>query len=89
MVRLRLKRMGRRHRPFYRLNAIDKRAPRDGEIIEQLGWYNPLDKDEAKQFECKEDRVRYWLSVGAQPSETVANLLKKHGIDAKSGTPAS
>ena len=80
MVRLRLKRFGRRHRPFYRLNAIDQRSPRDGTAIEELGYYDPLNKDEAKQFFCKEDRVRYWLGTGAQPSDTVANLLRKAGV---------
>ncbi len=85
MVRLRLKRMGRTHRPYYRLNAMDQRTKRDGKSIEQLGHFDPLERDEAKQFDCKEDRVRYWLSVGAQPSETVAALLKKAGIEA---TPA-
>lgn len=92
MVKLRFKRFGRTHHPFYRLNAIDQRSPRDGKAIEQLGHYDPMNKDEAKQFTFKEDRVRYWLSVGAQPSETVANLLKKAGIDPTPGAknePAS
>ncbi|MEM9883769.1 MAG: 30S ribosomal protein S16 [Planctomycetota bacterium] len=80
MVRLRLKRFGRTHRPFYRLNAIDKRSPRDGKPIEQLGHYDPCHKDEARQVNLQEDRVRYWLGVGAQPSETVRDLLIKAGI---------
>lgn len=78
MVVLRLKRMGRIHRPFYRLGAMDKRSPRDGRVIEELGWYDPIAKD--NQINFKEERVKHWLSVGAQPSETVANLLKKSGI---------
>ena len=82
MVRLRFKRMGRTHRPYYRLNAVDQRTKRDGKSIEQLGHYDPLAPDEAKQFDCNEERVRYWLNVGAQPSETVAALLKKNGITA-------
>ena len=79
-VRLRLKRMGRRHRSFFRLNAIDSRAPRDGKVLERLGWYDPANRDPDKQVDLKIDRIRYWLSVGAQPSETVADLLKCHGV---------
>lgn len=92
MVRLRLKRFGRTHRPFYRLNAIDQRSPRDGKPIEQLGHFDPCEKDDSKQVTLKEDRIRYWLSVGAQPSETVADILSKAGIlDKKTGkaTPAT
>ncbi len=80
MVRLRLKRFGRTHEPAYRLTAIDKRAPRDGRAIEELGWYHPCAKDEDKQLHLNADRVRYWLSVGAQPSDTVRGLLKRAGI---------
>ncbi|MEM6393951.1 MAG: 30S ribosomal protein S16 [Planctomycetota bacterium] len=80
MVRLRFKRFGRTHRPFYRLCAMDKRSPRDGQAIEELGTYDPLEKDDAKAVNFKDERVKYWLSVGAQPSETVAALLKKHGV---------
>ena len=81
-VKLRLKRTGRRHLPCYRLNAIDSRAPRDGRAIEELGLYDPLQKDPEKQINFKRERIEYWLSVGAQPSETVANLLEKVGIAA-------
>ncbi len=84
MVDLRLKRMGRRHRPFYRINAMDKRSPRDGRVIEQLGWYDPIAPDD-RQLSVKVDRVDYWLSVGAQPSRTVATLLKLVGCDPKPG----
>lgn len=80
MVRLRLKRFGRTHQPFYRLNAIDQRSPRDGKPIEQLGFYDPCLKDESKQVVFKADRIRYWLGVGAQPSDTVRDLLVKQGI---------
>lgn len=80
MVRLRLTRMGRTHRPFYRLNAVEKRTQRDGKIIENLGWYDPVARDESKQVQLKTDRIKHWLSVGAQPSETVADLLAKHNI---------
>ena len=79
-VKLRLKRTGRRHLPCYRLNAVDSRAPRDGRVIEELGLYDPLQKDPDKQINFKRERIEYWLSVGAQPSETVANLLEKVGI---------
>jgi small subunit ribosomal protein S16 len=72
--------MGRTHRPFYRLNAIEKRNQRDGKIIENLGWYDPCANDETKQVSLDEDRIRHWLSVGAQPSETVMDLLGKAGI---------
>ncbi len=79
-VKLRLKRTGRRHLPCYRLNAIDSRAPRDGKVIEELGLYDPLQKEPENQISLKRERIKYWLSVGAQTSETVANLLEKAGI---------
>ena len=86
MVRLRLKRFGRTHKPFYRLNAIDQRSPRDGKPIEELGWFDPTEKDQDKQMVLKADRIRYWLSVGASPSDTVRDLLSKQGIlDKKTG----
>jgi len=80
MVRIRLKRMGRRHRPFYRINAVEKKTQRDGKIIEQLGWYNPLEKDESKSLELKTDRIKHWLSVGAQPSDTVMDIFARNGL---------
>ena len=80
MVRIRLKRMGRRNRPFYRINAMDKRAPRDGRILENLGWYDPIAKDVDKQIFVKNDRIEHWLSVGAQPSDTVKDILVKVGL---------
>ena len=83
MVVLRLKRMGRRHRPFYRVNAMDKRAPRDGRVIEELGWFDPVKGDD--EYSRKNDRIEYWLSVGAQPSDTVRTLLKRAGIDPTPG----
>lgn len=85
MVKLRLKRFGRRHGPRYRLNAMDSRSPRDGRVIEELGWYDPTAKDESKQLEFKVDRIRYWLSVGAQPSETVRSLLRRIEVDPTPG----
>ena len=72
--------MGRRHRPFYRINVIDSRTPRDGRIVENLGHYDPIEKDQAKQLVLKLDRVKYWLEKGAIPSDTVAEILSKQGI---------
>jgi small subunit ribosomal protein S16 len=82
-VKLRLKRLGRSHGAFFRLNAIDSRSPRDGRVIEELGFYDPRNKDQAKQFVAKLDRCKYWLDHGAVPSETVSSLLKKNGLDHK------
>ena len=79
-VKLRLKRFGRRHRSFFRLNAIDSRSPRDGRVIEQLGWYDPNAKESDSQVSFQRERIEYWLGVGAQPSETVRGLLVKNGI---------
>src|SRR3954463_15348636 len=83
-VKLRLKRMGRSNAAFFRINAIDSRAPRDGRVIEELGYYDPRNKDQTKQFVAKLDRCRYWLDHGAVPSETVSSLLKKNGLEHKS-----
>ena len=84
MVVLRLKRMGRRHRPFYRVNAMDKRSPRDGRVIEALGWFDPV-APEDKQLNLNVERIDYWLSVGAQPSDTVRSLLRRAGVDPTPG----
>ncbi len=92
MVRLRLKRFGRRHTPRYRLNAMDSRSPRNGRVIEELGWFDPTLADQSRQINFDADRIRYWLSVGAQPSETVTGLLKRIGVDPTPGqkfTPAA
>jgi len=77
-VRIRLTRMGRRNRPFYRVVIADSRSRRDGRFIEQIGTYDPIKQD--KNFAVKEDRIFYWLKVGAQPSDTVKRLLSKEGI---------
>ena len=82
-VKLRLKRMGRTNRAYYRLSAIDSRSPRDGRVIEELGHYDPIEKDQSKQFVANLDRCRHWLDVGATPSETVSGLLKKSGLEHK------
>ncbi len=75
--------MGRKNRPSYRIVAADSRSPRDGKVIEILGHYDPVEKEPEKQVELKADRVQYWLSVGAKASETVAQLLEKRGIAAR------
>ena len=82
-VKLRFKRMGRSNAAFFRLSAIDSRSPRDGRVIEELGHYNPREKEQAKQFVAKLDRCKHWLDVGAIPSHTVSSLLKKAGIEHK------
>ena len=83
MVKLRLKRFGRKNRPVYRLNAMDTRVPCNGRSIEELGSFDPLEKDATKQTNFNMERVNYWLSMGAQPSETVAGLLRRQGIVVK------
>lgn len=80
MVRIRLSRIGRHKRPFYRIHAIDQRDARDGKFIENLGWYNPIEQDETKRVSIKGERVKHWLSVGAQPSDTCNDLFAKHGL---------
>lgn len=75
MVKLRLRRFGNRNRPVYRVVVADQRSPRDGKIIEEIGTYNPLHKD--NNFRLDLARVDYWLGVGAQPSDTVASFIKK------------
>ena len=80
MVRIRLKRTGRRNRPFYRISVADARAPRDGRTVEDLGTYDPRAQDEAQKCQVNTERARYWLSVGARPSEAVEALLRKKGV---------
>ena len=67
--------MGRRNRPFFRINAIEKRTKRDGKIIEKLGWYDPIEKNPEKAMKLDIERIKYWLSVGAQPSDTMNDIL--------------
>ena len=80
-VRIRMKRMGRTHRPFYRICAVDRRAPRDGRVLEELGTYDTSIADTDARAVLKTDRIDYWLGVGAQPSEKVAVLIKKYGTE--------
>ena len=77
-VRIRMKQMGRKHRHYYRIVAIDGRQPRDGRIIEELGSYDPMVKNTDDRVRLNPARIKYWLSVGAQPSEKVAIFLKKY-----------
>jgi small subunit ribosomal protein S16 len=75
-VRIRLQRFGSKKRPYYRIVSADGRAKRDGRYLEQVGTYNPMLKPHHVTF--KEERMAYWLSVGAQPSDTVASLYRKY-----------
>lgn len=85
-VRIRLKRVGRRHRAAFRLAAVDKRKARDSKVIEELGMYDPHGVTEEQRVRLKVERIEYWLSVGAQPSDTVRRMLKKNGIGKGSGS---
>ena len=78
-VKMRLKRMGQKKAPFYRIVVADSRAPRDGKFIEEIGTYDPSSEPSAVTF--KEDLAKKWLANGAQPTEVVAKLLKKAGIE--------
>ncbi|QWC55833.1 30S ribosomal protein S16 [Erythrobacter sp. 3-20A1M] len=80
-ISLRLSRGGAKKRPYYRIVAADSRKPRDGAYLEQIGTYNPLlAKDDEKRVQLNEDRARYWLGVGAQPSDRVARFLDAAGV---------
>jgi small subunit ribosomal protein S16 len=70
--------LGRKHRHYFRIVAIDSRQPRDGRIIEELGSYDPMVKNTDERVRLKPERIKYWMSVGAKPSEKVAVLLKKY-----------
>ena len=76
-------RMGRRHRPFFRITAVESRTPRDGKILEKLGHYDPIEKNKEKQLVLDKERVEHWLGLGAVPSDTVAEILAKVGIKTK------
>ena len=78
-VRIRMKKLGRNKRPFFRICVMDVRRPRDGKVIEELGIYDPLVKDTDARAILKGERIAYWLSVGALPSDKVAVLIKKYG----------
>ena len=78
-VVMRLKRMGAPKHPFYRIVVTDIRSARDGKYIEKIGWYDPVSNP--AKTELDKERAQYWLSKGVKPTETVANILKKHGIE--------
>ena len=80
-VKIRMKKMGRKHRPFFRICAADTRSPRDGKVIEELGTYDPMVKETDARAQLKTERIDYWLSVGAQPSQAVSTLIKKYGTN--------
>jgi small subunit ribosomal protein S16 len=82
-VRIRLKRIGAKNTPVFRIVVADSRSPRDGKFIEEIGTYQPLQK--GNNFNLKLDRAKYWVEKGAQPSETVASMIKKAG----KATPAT
>lgn len=77
-VKIRMKRMGSKKKPFYRMVVADSRSPRDGRIIEQIGTYNPV--SEPKELKIDEELALKWLNQGAQPSDTVRNLFSEQGI---------
>ena len=85
MVRIRLRRMGAKKQPSYRIVVADKDAPRDGKFIENIGHYNP--RTEPETVELDKERAQYWISVGAQPSDAVRRLLVNAGVIAKIETP--
>ncbi len=76
-----MKKMGRTHRPFFRICATDGRNPRNGRVIEELGSYDPMVKETDARAILKSERIDYWLSVGAQPSDKVKVLIKKYGTN--------
>ncbi len=80
-VRIRMKQMGRRHRPFYRICAMDQRSPRNGRVLEELGTYDPMVTDVDARTVLNGERINHWISVGAQPSDKVKVLIKKYGAE--------
>ncbi len=84
-----MKMMGRKHRPYFRIVAIDHRQPRDGRILEELGSYDPMVKNTDDRVRLKPDRVKYWMSVGALPSEKCAVLFKKYMAKAEEQATAA
>ncbi len=80
-VRLRMKKLGRRHRPFFRICAMDGKTPRDGRVLEELGTYDPMISDVDARAVLNGERIKHWLGVGAQPSDNVKVLIKKYGAE--------
>lgn len=79
-VRIRLKKVGRKHQQSFRLAAVDQRRPRDSKVIEELGIYDPAHPREERRVVLNGERIKYWLGVGAQPSDTVRRLLEKSDL---------
>ena len=77
-VKIRLKRMGMKKKPFYRVVVADVASPRDGRFIEEIGYYNPV--SDVDSLKINEERAKYWIGTGAQPTDTVRGLLKKGGV---------
>jgi small subunit ribosomal protein S16 len=84
-VRIRMKKLGRRHRPYFRICAMDIRQPRDGRVLEELGTYDPMVPDTDARAILNTERITYWLSVGATASERVGTLIKKYGTGGPHG----
>ncbi len=88
-LKIRLRKQGRNNRPFFRLVLADARSPRDGKYVEALGWYNPFESELDKGVSFNKERISHWLSIGAELSESVQNLIKKvepgivHALTAK------
>lgn len=80
MIRIRMQRFGRTHRPFYRINAIDIRTRRNGKVLENLGHYNPMAPEGEQQVVLHADKIKAWIEKGARPSETVMDMLGREGI---------
>ena len=80
-VRIRMKKLGRKHRPFFRICAVDSRAPRDGRVLEELGTYDPMIPETDARAALNSERFAYWLGVGAQMSDRVKVLFKKYGAE--------
>src|SRR3954471_6140401 len=75
-----MQRSGRKNRPFYRIQVVDSRVRRDGVGVEQLGWYDPCARDATKQLNLNEERAKYWISKGAQPSDTLRDIFAKKNL---------
>lgn len=88
MVRIRLSRVGRHALPLFRIVATDSRSPRDGKNLEVLGTYNPKGVSLDQKLKIKEDRIKFWIGKGAQPSDRIWNMLRKKGINKANTKPA-
>ncbi|MDR2707071.1 MAG: 30S ribosomal protein S16 [Planctomycetaceae bacterium] len=80
-VKIRMKKMGRLHRPFFRVCVMDARTPRDGRVLEEVGYYDPMVPETDARAVLNGERINYWIGVGAQPSDKVSVLIKKYGVN--------